>query len=112
MNLPPQDTITLDVTHDVTLIVSVMAKKDVVMINKNKKFINESLSLHPKYDNNIFLNLKLKFRHISITIDTNEIIIVLKYGQDASHTLYHQVPLNEVTLTIGKNIKQNNNTSR
>ena len=47
-NFHHHDTTTLDVTPDVTFIVSVIAKNDVVIINKNKKFINELLSLPPK----------------------------------------------------------------
>jgi len=78
INLPHPDTITLDVTHEATCIVSVIAKNDVVMINKNKKFISESLSLQPKYDNNKFLNLKLMFRPMSIIIDTSIISVDLK----------------------------------
>ncbi len=112
MNLPHQDTTTLDVTHAATFIVSVIAKKDVVIINRNKKFISESWSLHPKYDNNIFLNLKLTFRHISTSIDTNVINIVLKYVHDTNHTPYPPVPLREVTFMIGKNNKQNKSTTK
>jgi hypothetical protein len=48
INLLHPDTTTLDVTKEETCIVSVMAKNEVVIINKNKKLISESLSLHPK----------------------------------------------------------------
>jgi hypothetical protein len=41
-NFPPHDITTLDVTHEATFIVSVMAKNEVVIINRNKKFIKES----------------------------------------------------------------------
>ncbi|OQB40170.1 MAG: hypothetical protein BWY04_01430 [candidate division CPR1 bacterium ADurb.Bin160] len=112
INFPAPDTITLEVTQEETWIVSVMAKKDVVIINKNKKLIKESFSLAPKYDKNKFLNLKLKFHHNKISIDTNTINIVLNISGFRIHIPYPPVHLKEVTFKIGKNNNKNNNINK
>jgi hypothetical protein len=52
------------------------AKNAVIMINKNKKFIKESFSLHQKYVKNKFLNFVLKFHQIKTT-KHNSIIIAI-----------------------------------
>jgi hypothetical protein len=112
INFPAPDTTTLEVTQEETWIVSVIAKKEVVIINKNKKFIKESFSLAPKYDKNKFLNLKLKFRHTKTNIDINTINIVLNISGFRIHILYPPVHLKEVTFRIGKNTNKNNKINK
>lgn len=112
INFHPPETTTLEVTPAETFIVSVIAKKDVVMINKNKKLINESFHLTQKYDKNKFLNLKLKFRPNKTNIEIQTINIVLIISGFRIHTQYPPVHLNDETFNIGKNNNKNNNINK
>lgn len=111
INWPLHDKDTAVVIHDATFIVSVIAKNEVVIINKNKKFINELLSFHPKNESNIFLNLKLIFRHKRIAIEINVINIVLKYAHDINQILCHEPLIGDI-LTIGKKTKQTKSNNK
>ena len=81
------------------------------MINKNKKFIKESFSFQPKYVENKFLNLTLKFHQNKTIKDNNTTSIVPKNSlfqiQNLVVAAHH---LKEVIVIIGNNNAINKNT--
>jgi hypothetical protein len=71
----------VDVALDAMLTVFFIDKNAVIIINRNKKFINESFSFQPKYVENKFLKFTLKFRHTNTINEIKMISIVHKYSQ-------------------------------
>ena len=58
------------------LIAFLIDKNTVIITNNDKKLINESFSLHPKYVINKFLNFVLKFHQIKTTKQSSTTTIV------------------------------------
>jgi hypothetical protein len=104
----------VEVALDAILTVFFIDKKAVIIINKNKKFINESFSFQPKYIENKFLNFTLTFHHINTTKESNMINIVQRYSQlQKIQKLFDAAdPLKDVTLITGVNNKNTTNTNK
>ncbi|MBO4516958.1 hypothetical protein J5751_06090 [bacterium] len=71
----------VEVALDAILTVFFIDKNAVMIINKNKKFINESFSFQPKYIENKFLNLTLIFHHTKTINESRIMNIVQRYSQ-------------------------------
>ena len=101
----------VDVALEAILTVFFIDKNTVIMINKNKKFIKESFSFQPKYVENKFLNLTLKFHQNNTTNESKTTSIVPKYSlfqiQNLVVVVHH---LKEVIVMIGNNNAINRKT--